>query len=144
MSATITNTPLDQFTLQGAANVLSNGFGVPAPQPDSAALILGPQSLLTQADLSTLTLADVQIDDTTVVPLTGAFSITNPPSGTVAVVSFSVNLTPSSGSTPIGMVLYDSISSDLFYVALFNTWPGQSGEQVAWNASIVLGLNSCS
>jgi hypothetical protein len=139
MSPTITNSFLTTMTTQGMLDAWSNAWGITAPLPDSAALILQPTNLLSLPLLQALTLADLTIDPNSVVATAGLITVELYADTGLAVASATIQLPVSPNTTPVGIALYNHYSSDLWAVSIFSQFPSASFSPITWNFSIPLG-----
>lgn len=135
---------LSAITPLGLANILSNGFGISAPVPDTAAFVDGPSDLLSAQILSSYTLADLQLDTASAVPMTGNFTLKLPDATGLSVVSWSATLTPSVGTTPLAIALYNAASGVLFYIAAYYSGVITSPAlPVQVSGKVTLGATQC-
>lgn len=139
MALSVTATFADAMTPQGLKDIWSNGFGILKPFPDTAAMILGPQSLITGPVLSSFLLSDLTLDPATVKSVKGAFTVEIAANTGLVVASATISLSVSLNSLPVGMALYSASGGDLFYISAFSSWPNPIPSPFTWNVKIALG-----
>ncbi len=144
MSPTITNTFFNAVTPLGLQYILSNGFGIEEPIPDTAAFVLGPSTLLNTKLLASYTLAELQLDPASSEAMTGLFVIVPPDKTGLCVVTWTVTLTVSPNTSPIGIALYNSANDALFFLCAFPPSFSLPQDAYDWNGMITLGINQCS
>lgn len=139
MGLTLATAFQNALTTQGMLDIWTNGFGIAAPVADHAALILGPANLLTGPLLSSLTLPELQLDNNTVTPVSGLYSVELVGDTGLVVASLSVTLPVTPSSQPVGVALYHEYSQHLWYVSAFSQWPTSLPADFQWNVQIPLG-----
>lgn len=144
MGNSIINTFMNALTPKGLEDLMSNGFGVTAPLPDTAAFILGPDTLLTGGLLGSYVYNDLQIDEASEVSMAGLFTVTPPDQTGLVVVSWTVSLNVSTGTTPLGIALYASSGPDLWVIAAFDPNVPLTDSSYQWNGQVALGQLMCS
>lgn len=139
MGLTLVTSSLNALTTVGQLDIWKNGFGIAAPIADSAAMILGPVTLLTGPPLSSLVYQDLQLDSKTVVSVNGLYIVEQSGDTGLATMSLSVTIPITPNSQPLGVALYHAYSEHLWYVSAFSSWPQPLPADFTWNVQIPLG-----
>lgn len=135
----VINTNLNALTPDGLLQLWQNAFGVGNTYPDTAAFILEPTDLLAQGLLAGYTLADLTLDMNSAQSVVGSFQVTMPNNTGTPVATWSVSLTPSPNTNPVGFALINQANGILYFLSAFPSSISTISGSTTWVGQVPLG-----